>query len=67
CALAKSLASLGMDPLKGFGNTDCREGCSSHLLCTRLSISGAVRMVEEVMRGFGLEPLVSETVERITK
>lgn len=64
CTLAKALGSLGMEPVRGFGNTDCREGCSSHLLCTRLGGSEAVHQVTAAMRGIGLEPSVSETFVR---
>ena len=31
CCLAKALASYGK-PVKGFGSTDCKQGCKSHLV-----------------------------------
>ena len=34
CDLAKALGSMGMVPVEGFGSTDCRSGCGSHLFCT---------------------------------
>lgn len=64
CALAQALESQGMVPVSGFGNTDCKSGCRSHLLCNRLNEGDTVREVAGVMQAIGLEPIVSGTLER---
>lgn len=64
CTLAKALKARGMVPVLGFGNTDCKTGCSSHLMSTHLSGSEAVREVAIVMREMGLKPLFSGKLEK---
>jgi len=48
----------------GFGNTDCRSGCRSHLLHALRGEQEAVIEVAEAMRGLGLDPRVSERLIR---
>ncbi|MDH7555408.1 MAG: GIY-YIG nuclease family protein [Candidatus Methanosuratincola sp.] len=60
CALASALEARGMAPVPGFGNTDCRSGCRSHLLRTQRGEQETVLEVVEAMRGIGLDPWISE-------
>ncbi|MBC7127921.1 MAG: GIY-YIG nuclease family protein [Candidatus Methanosuratus sp.] len=64
CALASALEARGMIPVPGFGNTDCRSGCQSHLLCSHRGGQEAVLEVVEAMRGIDLEPRVSERLSK---
>jgi len=64
CALASALEARGMIPVHGFGNTDCRSGCRSHLLHALRGEQEAVLEVAEAMRGLGLDPRVSERLIR---
>jgi histidyl-tRNA synthetase len=64
CALASSLEARGMIPVHGFGNTDCRSGCRSHLLHALRGEQETVIEVAEAMRGLGLDPRVSERLIR---
>ncbi|MEN3035514.1 MAG: GIY-YIG nuclease family protein [Candidatus Methanosuratincola sp.] len=64
CALASALEARGMAPVPGFGNTDCRSGCRSHLLHALRGQQGAVLEVVEAMRGLGLDPWVSARLIR---
>jgi len=57
CRLVRTLASVhGMDPVAGFGSTDCRAGCSGHLLSTNLGFDEAAAAVADAFREIGLEP-----------
>lgn len=64
CTLAKALESHGMIPVTGFGNTDCRSGCRSHLLHTQLSEGETVHEVVVAILAMGLEPFISRKLER---
>lgn len=59
CVLVPCLESLGFKhPLRGFGSSDCREGCTSHTLYSNASPSDCVRLVEEAFKLAGLKPQV---------
>lgn len=57
CVLVPRLESLGFEhPLQGFGSSDCRERCTSHILYLNASQSDCVRLVEEAFKLAGLKP-----------
>ena len=57
CRLVRELASAqGMEPVGGFGSTDCRAGCRGHLLRSRLCFDDTLAAVACAFRRIGLEP-----------
>ncbi len=57
CDLVPPLEGLGFrHPIPGFGASDCRQGCSSHLLSCPCGLAECLRAVEAAFRAAGLEP-----------
>jgi Uri superfamily endonuclease len=55
CRLARALKATGAQAIKGFGATDCREGCGGHLLFLGgKSGEGAVAIISSAFRQMGL-------------
>ena len=61
CALVKSLLKEGFSPvLEGFGASDCREGCPSHLLRWPGSIQECIEGIFNAFTSLGLNPVLYE-------
>ncbi|MBC7120107.1 MAG: DUF123 domain-containing protein [Candidatus Methanosuratus sp.] len=58
CKLVATLASDGMEPVAGFGSTDCRSGCAGHLLRSVMSPERTVEAVARAFRDMRLQPYV---------
>lgn len=59
CLLTPQLEMLGFKhSVKGFGNTDCRARCTSHLLRFEKGVEECVTYVSEAFRRAGFEPRV---------
>lgn len=60
CALVPHLEARGFAHLAlGFGSSDCRRGCTSHLLSFKGSLGKCAGLVTEAFRAAGLKPEVA--------
>ncbi|HDD34028.1 MAG TPA: GIY-YIG nuclease family protein [Thermofilaceae archaeon] len=67
CRLVRLLLEMGFySPIRGFGSTDCRSGCPSHLLASSSGISYCIRAVAEALLRLGVEPKVYRISTRHT-
>jgi len=54
--VAKALRSVGGVGVKGFGSSDCDEGCGSHMFFLGNNLEEAFSMIMEAFRKVGVEP-----------
>lgn len=67
CRLVRLLESRGMDPVDGFGSTDCLSGCRGHLLRAGINRAQAVEAVLGAFRDMGLDPSVCCAWSRVAR
>lgn len=56
CQLSHSLASKGLKPVPGFGNSDCKSGCKGHLLHSEVPFQDTAKQVVSSFKELGLSP-----------
>lgn len=57
CRVAGELLKRGFKaPVKGFGASDCSQGCPAHLLACHSGLPSCLRLVLEVFLALGLQP-----------
>jgi len=62
CRLVSLLAKRGLQPIRGFGSSDCRCGCKGHLLYSEGSFSEATQKAVASFMELGLAPEVLDVV-----
>lgn len=57
-AVSKALKSVGAVEVKGFGSSDCDEGCGGHMFFIGNSLEEAFSIIFKAFRKLGVEPKV---------
>jgi Uri superfamily endonuclease len=55
CKIVGEIANMNVKPIKGFGVSDCEEGCKSHLHYIIDDSNGTIRGILNVYNDLGLE------------
>jgi len=54
CKIAREIANMNVKPIKGFGASDCKEGCRSHLHYMNDDLDKIIRIILNVYNNLSL-------------